>query len=220
MSAPLFGITYSIAGATCFIVGIRKLRIMPLGGIMIVVAALNIYVEIWPIPKYSFESAASLLLIGFLWPYTALSMGLMEDLGIAGRHRRFVSSFLPLVYVLALGFVMLLPRLKTLENPPLALYIFIVFLSVIHIPGFVAGKSQVMGGKTYGRASRAYASNNYTSLLRIPLLSLSPPLLIIFLVQVTTRDDWRLFCSNAVLTVAITLLFALARWPDPKPCPG
>ena len=182
---------------------------------MVAIAALNIYVEQWPsLKRIDFQAAAILLLIGFLWPYTALSMGLMELLGITGRRQRFVSSFLPLIYALALSFAMILPSLKTLESPPLGLYMFIVLMAVIHIPAFAAGKSRAMKVRRDFSAFQATNSNRHPPLLKTPILALASPLLIILILQITMRDDWRLFGLNAVLTAAIASLFVVVRRTD------
>jgi len=211
MNEPLFGITYALAGVTCLAAGFQRRKfLLPLSGVMIVVAALNTYVEEWPNLKLiKFEVAAPLLLFGFLWPYTALSMSLMEKLGIQGRLPRFVSSFLPVIYAMAVGVVLNVPTFGTLENPPLVLFVFIVFLVVLHVPGFVAGKSKAIKNQEFTSGPLTGMRSHLP--LKIIILVLATPLFVVLLLQITKRDDWRLFGSDAVLTAAIATLFVIAR---------
>jgi hypothetical protein len=200
-----------LAGATCLAVGLQRYKLLlPLSGVLIVVAALNTYVEEWPNLKLiKFEVAAPLLLFGFPWPYTALSMSLMEKLGIQGRRQRFVSSFLPLIYSVAVALVLNVPALGTLENPPLVLYVFVVFLVVLHVPAFAAGKSKAIKNQEFATGPLPETPSQLP--LKIIILVLGTPLFAIFLLQITRRDDWRLFGTDAVLTGAIATLHVVAR---------
>jgi hypothetical protein len=208
MNEPLFGITYAVAGVTCLAAGFHRYKLLlPLSGVMIVVAALNAYVEEWPNSRtIKFEVAAPLLLFGFLWPYTALSMSLMGKLGIQGRRQRFVSSFLPLIYSVAVALILNVRAFGTLENPPLVLYVFIVFLVVLHVPAFAAGKTKAINNQEFTSLQQTQIQLP----LRIVNLVLATSLFVILLIQVTNREDWRLFGSDAVLTTAIGALFVIA----------
>jgi hypothetical protein len=219
MSIPFFAIVYAFAGTACVFWRFRNPNAQPLhslGVLIFSIAAINGYIEEWRILRtIKFESAICLLTIGFLAAYTALSICLMGQLGIS-RRVAVVSSYLPFFYLFAIGLLIASPELKGLENPPLAFYIFLVLVCGLHLPAFAAGKSQatnVQGLRSLPDADRL----KYLSGLRTPLFALGLPLLVTFAIQVSVRNDWRLFGANVLITIAITSLFAVTRLKADSP---
>jgi hypothetical protein len=220
MSVPFFGTTYAVAGTICVLLGLRKthLRILSvLGALFFAVAVLNLYVENWASLKtLDFHSTTSLAAIGFLAAYTSLSLRLMQQAGVSSLRAAFFSSYLPVLYALAVGLTAAAGSMQSLENPPLVFYTFIVLICILHVPAFIAGKTQAMRARGQLQTSRQIGVMRSIGLLRWPLLALGAPLLITLIIQVTTRTDWRLFGINAVLSASILTIFAAAqtRTPD------
>ena len=222
MRLPFFGLAYGLAGTACILWGLRKNNpkiLRALGALILFFGVFNAYAETWKtLRRMSFENATFLLLAGFLCVYTWFILQLMEQAGIARGRAAFVSSFLPVVYLLSVGLMYALPELRTLENPPLAVYSFLVLIFFIHVPAFAFGKSKAT--KSAPETSNLVSSGRKKSSNFFPeaLFALATPLLITLVVQITMRDDWRLFGSNAAATSAIALLLASAtkRQPDLK----
>jgi len=213
MNIPFFAITYALAGAIAIAVGLREQKLRSLGGLAVILGVLNRYVEEWPqLKQIDFELVSTLLLVVFMWPYTVLSIALTGH-RVASRPlmRGFISSFLPAVYAITLGLIATLALMKTFESPPLALYIFLVFIVVIHVPGFAAGRNRDPKGPSQLVQAADHRHSGLLASIKMPLVTLGPPLAVILLIQLTLRADWRLFGSNAVMTAAITSLFALGR---------
>jgi len=214
MSLPLSGITYGLAATGCLIWGWRqddKKPLLALGSVSFIVSSLNIYIEDSERLKFlNFEGVGLVLLIVFLGAYTFLSVCLMERLGITNFRKAFVSSFLPVIYILTLTFATLLPALKAQENPPLGLYVFVTFICVLHVPLFAKGRDHAT--KTQGPISSVPLTSIRRCLepSKIPLTFLLAPLFANLLIQFAVGNDWRLWGLNAVFTAAITFLFALA----------
>lgn len=206
---PLFGVTYGLAGVVCGLLWLRghKNKVLrSLSAVILVIAALNISVEEWGgFQRSRFENAA-LFLIGFLlWAYATLCIRLMEEVGVAGGRTAFLSSFLPFFSVVLVGLALALPSLLKLENPPLALYMFIVLICFIHVPAFAYGKTQAMRAPI--EDSNLGLS---TSLLRRAIVALVAPLLVELTLQAVLRDDWRLFSLNVGMTLAIVALLLVS----------
>jgi hypothetical protein len=214
MKLPFFGLAYGLAGTACILWGLRKNNpkiLRALGAVILFFGAFNAYAETWKtLRRISFENATFLLLAGFLCVYTWFTLQLMEQAGIARGRAAFVSSFLPVVYLFILGFGLNLQQAETLENPPFVAYVFLVLVLFIHVPAFAFGKSKATqtGSKPTSPVSPDRKNSNH--FFPKALFALATPLLITLVVQITMRDDWRLFGSNAAATSAILLLLASA----------
>jgi hypothetical protein len=212
MSAPLCGISYALAGTAGFLWGFRRRQPLQAAGIVILfVAAINTYSEEWGIlRKYD---VALPLLVGFLSAYTVLSLRLMRQVGITKRRSAIAHSFLPVVYALAVSFAFFLPDImKTDENPPLTLYVYLLLILAIHVPAFAFGRSRaIQSGLASSATSLGSNPQTYFSYLWKPLLVLGAPLLVCLVIQAARQDDWRLFGSNLVITIVLALLFLIAR---------
>ena len=214
MNVPLFGITYLISGTACVLWSFRKVEarlIQTLSALFFVIAAMDGCIEKWTdLKRFGFEGPMLLISVGFLCAYTMLDLNLMERVGIKKRSTAVVSSFLPIVYALSVGFALALRDVKADENPPLTVYVFLVLIFAIHVPAFAFGTSQatkVLGLRILPHANRL----EYFSGLRTPLFALGLPLLATLIIQAFTGDDWRLFGTNAVMTIVVASLFAVAR---------
>jgi hypothetical protein len=152
MTLPLSGIAIAVAGSASIIWGACKKNgesIKYLGATVLVTGAFNAYIEDSRAltTLVEFKNVVLILLIGFLWTYTMLVLSLLRK----PQNRRrgaFSASFLPLLYVLALGLAIEVPSMKNDENPPAEAFLFLVFILAIHLPAFAFGRSRaekVMG---------------------------------------------------------------------------
>jgi hypothetical protein len=131
----------------CFLRGAAKREragiVTALGLVMLSVASINVYVEGWETFKATpFEEVAVALLIGLVMANSLLVLRLVAELEMGRGLRAFVSSFLPVVYALAFGFIPLLDGIKFNESPPQAIYYFAILIFAIHVPAFAYGRSQ------------------------------------------------------------------------------
>jgi hypothetical protein len=214
MSAPLCGIAYGLSGIAGLLWGLRKRKsLQAVSVVILLVGAIDTYSEEWVVLKRS--DLAFPLLVGFLWAYTTLSMGLMKQAGITKARAAFTHSFLPVVYALAGGFAFFLPDImKTDENPPLTLYVYLLLILAIHIPAFAFGRGRAIQSGV-GASPTVHGSNLqiYSTYLWRPLLVLGVPLFACFSIHAVNRGDWRLFWSNLALTIVLGSLFVITG-PD------
>src|ERR1700738_3366399 len=178
MVAPFFGIAYDVAATACAIWSFYRVEAKPLyslGALILVIAAVNAYIEEWTnLKSFNFEGLALLLTFGLLWAYSMLILSLMERGGMKKRSTAFVSAFLPIVHIFSIGLAFALPDMKTDENPALTFYIFLVFILVIHVPAFAYGKSQATKVQSLGILPQAYTMEYYGA-LRTPVFALGLP---------------------------------------------
>ncbi len=211
MTIPLLGLTYCVSGAVYIFRGLLGRGAKPLvqlGSVILVLAAFNVYVEEWTGPHgHSFIAIAILLIMGFIGTHTQWSIALMRRVAVAPRRSLFSIAFLPIVWILSASVVLLLPGLETWENPPLAVYTFIVFICVLHVPCFAAGKTKAL--KAVGQRDRPVASSS--SFLWDAFIALIAPTLVTLFVQLTARDDWRLFSLNIASAAANLSLVAITK---------
>lgn len=214
---PIFAITYAATGALFAFLWLRENSVralQALSGVILAIAALNGYAEEWSsLKSIRFENAALLLIAGFVWPYSVMSVRLMQQAGVARGRKAFLSSVLPLVYLTFLGMILLnLRDLSTADNPPLAMYVWMIFICALHVPCFAAGKSKTLENqrKTELSASTSTSLGLPIDALRQALLALAIPLCIVLAFQLTIRDDWELFFLDFGMSVTVALLFLIA----------
>jgi len=212
---PPFAIIYGLAGIASglwFSRASSSAVLRALSGVVFAIAVLNGYVEEWVnLRRVRFDYSALFMVVIFAWPYAALCVQLMKQLGINKRSSAEWYSYLPIVYLLLVSLAVASPGLSKLENPPLSLYIFVAFICVLHVPAFATGRSQLAKLQRDGQVFQLGDVGLSRSIIRRGLVCLAVPLLISVIVQVATLDDWRLFCSNAVITAAIASLFIISR---------
>ena len=214
---PLIGLTYAFAGTCWGLLWLRRkseAALRALSAVMLAIAALNGYIELWPRWKsVGFETAALLLVLVFLWPYSLLSIRLMESTGVARGKRAFFSSQLPVIYLLFLGMVLVnLHDLSTFDDPPLAMYIFMVLVCVLHVPAFVAGKTRMAEYQAKLGRSPAFPGTNGPPSARVRSagLALATTLFIALVVEGVVGSDWLLLSLDAALSGALALLFLIS----------
>jgi hypothetical protein len=208
---PLFALTYALSGVIfgiwCFRRdGARVLR--PLVGVILVLSLSNGYTEMWPFQK-NHENWASLLplCVIFLVLYSLLCVRLMQEAGIGANSWKSAvfATRLPWLYMLAIGMLQS-PRSTNFENPPFAVYVFILLCCALHAPMFAAGKIQAIKLR---RMNFAHNPSG-TDLIHPAMVALGAPLLLILVFQIGKPDDWRLFGVNLVMSVTILSLFYIA----------
>ena len=200
MRLPSFAAAY-VAAAMVFGLwwfrGERGKVLLPLSGVLLAVAGLNGYAEQWGnLSHLRFQDAGVILVGGFLLPYSILCVRLMERAGIARGGAAFVSSFLPFVYLLALGLLLNLRQMPTADNPAFSLYIFLIFMCALHIPAFAFGKNRAIRAQSKLEDLQIPHSGGRTSLLRQVIAALGTPLLIVLIFQTLAPKDWTLFFSE------------------------
>jgi hypothetical protein len=197
LTIPFFGTVYGLSGIASFVWGTRRRESLQALGITIAfVGAFNAYSEEWKI--LSHLNIALPVFAGFLCAYTVLLMRLMGEVGIEKPGTAFAHSFLPVVYALGVSFAYFLPgMLKTDENPPLTLYVYLLLILAIHVPTFAFGKSRAIeSGAAPSQSSDTFRLPSYFACLWPPLLVLMVPLVVCLLIQLVSRGDWKLFWLN------------------------
>ena len=216
-SIPLFGVIYAIAAATYFLLGATARggkTAQAVGGVLVVVAALNAYVENPAIGRIvRFPYATIVLTLGFALAYTILCLRLMEQIGARNRRVGFHFSYLPLAYACLLGVALfsLSPRMPKPDDPALAVYVWITFSFALHVPLFAAGKSQA--AKVEGALQGTSVPATRAAYLSWVCGSLGLLMLPVTITYMWTRVDWRLFALNATVTSLLLLLCIIGRPP-------
>lgn len=215
MPLPLFGITYGVTGIVSGAWWLRQVHsraLLALSGVIVAMAALNAYVENWAMfertrPDYTI----CLLLAIFLLPYATLSIRLMEQMEGMTWRPAIWSSYLPLVFLLLIGLAMAIGPGGSTDNRPIALFIGVALVCVLHVPMFAYGKGDVVKIMRSSGISGAGISKMLPEILKQAIAGLAMPILITLGIQVAMRDDWELFGINVVMTVAILSLFLISR---------
>lgn len=213
MTFPVFGLTYCASGILSVLGGLlsrNERSLIKLGVVILVFSVFDAYVEEWR-SSYAntFMSLSILLLLAFFLAYTEWSVALMRHVVPARRGHLYLIAFLPIVWMLSGSMLLLLPRFQKWENPPMAVYAFLVFICVLHVPAFAAGKDKTL--KTADKQFLLSPSDFPPLLLPGAIAALLTPTLVTLCVQIAARDDWRLFSLNAILVGANLALTMIAR---------
>jgi hypothetical protein len=215
MQLPMFGVAYAFTGivsGTLWLWEGRNRLLPALSGVIVATAALNAYVEGWEVlrqipPAY----AVPFLLVTFLVPYSILSIQLMEQLEGMRWRPALWSSYLPIVGFLFLGLGTAVGTRGPAANRPLALFLGVTFICVLHVPMFAYGKSSVVRIMRSSGFHGAGTSKLSPAVLRQTIASLGAPMLIVLGIQAAGGDGWTLLGTDAVLSVAIICLFLVLR---------
>jgi len=208
----LFGVTYLVTGVLCAASGLlgKRMRPLPVLGILIlVVSAFNIYIEFWKSSCIrTFVGISTILLICFLVVHAEWTIALMGRVVSAKRAHLYFIAFVPLIWMLGASVLVLLPQFQALENPPLAVYAFLVLMSVLQVPAFAAGKDRIV--KTVDKRLLLGVSGSSSFPLVVSVFLLVPTLIMLF-IQILVRDDWAMFSLNAIFAGANLALVMISR---------
>jgi len=208
----LFGVTYLVTGVLCAASGLlgKRMRPLPVLGILIlVVSAFNIYIEFWKSScTRTFVVISTILLICFLVVHAEWTIALMGRVVSAKRAHLYFIAFVPLIWMLGASVLVLLPQFQALENPPLAVYAFLVLMSVLQVPAFAAGKDRIV--KTVDKRLLLGVSGSSSFPLVVSVFLLVPTLIMLF-IQILLRDDWAMFALNAIFAGANLALVMISR---------
>jgi hypothetical protein len=211
---PALGLAYALTGIVfgAWYFRADKNRILrALCGVILAVAALNVYVEeCGDYRRSQFENITFLLIIALFWQYGSLCVRLMEKAGIANRSSAISSSFLSIFGVCLVGLALASRGLMPLENPPLAVFLFIDLCCFIHVPAFAFGKSQATRSMAGRNARDEVDAEPRPNLLRKATIALAAPLLVVFALQVSSSNEWRLFSADAGMTLALASLILVS----------
>jgi hypothetical protein len=217
-SVPLFALTYAILGLLYTTRGRDKLSgaaVQSLGYVFILIGFLNGYVESWN--RYgqalNFELVIAVLVIASVLIYANFVIDLSELRLRQDRNRAVISTYMPAVALLIVGIGFASIALRHLENPPLGFYSFLTLAFVIHVPLFLAGRSQLVQA-TVGKATDHDIVLAFWERRKL-LLLVCAPLAILLVIQIAIqRDDWRLFYLDAATTLAFGCLIFIATGQD------
>jgi len=210
---PLFGVTYLVTGVLCAASGLLGKRMRPLrvlGILILVVSAFNIYIEFWKSSSIrGFVVITAILLVCFLAVHAEWTIALMGSVVSAKRAHLYHIAFVPFIWMLGASVLLLLPQFKDLENPPVAVYAFLVLMSTLQVPAFAAGKDRIL--KTVDkRLLLAFPGSSSSFPLVVSVFLLVPTLITLF-IQILVRDDWTMFSLNAIFAGANLALVMISR---------
>jgi hypothetical protein len=213
VNVPLFGVTYLVTGILCAASGLLAKRMRPLrvlGILILVVSAFNIYIELWRSSYiHTFAVITAILLICFLVVHAEWTIALMGSVVSAKRAQLYSIAFVPFIWMLGASVLLLLPQFQDLENPPVAVYAFLVLMSTLQVPAFAAGKDRVL--KTVDTRLLLGVSGSPSSFPLVVSVFLLVPTLITLFIQLLVRDDWTMFSLNAVFSGANLALVMISR---------
>jgi hypothetical protein len=193
-----------------------------LSGLILVLAIVNAYIEAtapnpdakpWKHAQVSeFHLASFFLVLSFTFFYTLLTVGLVElAVGTDNHRAAFVSGYLPILYLCSILLLMAIPKLAAAENPPLAVYTFMVFGCAIHVPCVATGKAQLRTFLREKKLDNEPALGVPRLVIRRAILVLVAPLLICIAVMHWTQNHSSLLCVNAGMTGALGCLFYVSK---------
>jgi hypothetical protein len=215
MTLPLSGIAYVLAALGCAVWAIcRKTdSVLPsLSGLIFSIAILNAYTEEWLVLKpFRFVYVLPTLMLLFLLSYRSLCLRLIERTGLRRALIKEMYSFLPLFYAGLAAIAIISPAFAKGENPPLALFIFIVLVCAVHVPMFAAGRSKVAKFVAASEIVTETHPDISWRFLTIAMTVTGTPLVLTLIVQAVVRNDYRLFAVDAVMTALIFSLLAVSR---------
>jgi uncharacterized protein involved in cysteine biosynthesis len=111
--------------------------------------------------------------------------------------------------MLGASVLLLLPQFQDLENPPVAVYAFLVLMSVLQVPAFAAGKDRIL--KAADKRLLPDVSGSSLSFPIVVSVFLLVPILITLFIQILVRDDWTMFSLNAIFAGANLALVMISR---------
>ncbi len=215
MTLPLSGIAYTLGAVGCIVWAIcRKTEaiLWSLSGLIFAMGILNACSEEWLLVKrFRFEYVVLVLMVLFLLPYRSLCLRLIERTGLRASLRREMYSFLPLFYAGLAAIAIISPAFAKGENPPLALFIFIVLVCAVHVPMFAAGRSRVAKFVAASESVTETHPDISWRFLTNAMVLTGTPLVLTLIVQAVVRDNYRLFVVDAVMTAIIFSLLAVSR---------
>jgi hypothetical protein len=182
----------------------------PLGGLILSIGALNACAEKWAtIKRLPFEWTAAILLLFFVLPYRSVCLRLIERTGLKASFVKEQYAALPFIYVgLAAIFFVAFHSAQD-ENPPLALFAFVTFICVVHVPTFAYGTHHV---KEFVVRSGIVASQPPVNIswrfIATVTGMLGMPVILAILFEAVPFDDYRLASVDVVITVVIISLFS------------
>jgi hypothetical protein len=206
-----FGLAYLISGVACVLYGLvdrRVRRSIELGLMLLVMASFNLYIENYGnMHGRTFIGMSVLLVLGFVGIYSHWIIALINQVIAAPRRYLFSLTFLPIVWFLSISLILVAPGFARWENPPLALYMFVTFICVLHVPCFLVAKGKAQGSILKRTAELPKTTSLF---IRSALIGFVAPALFILFVQLTARDDWRLFSLDIALSFTNMSLVIIA----------
>jgi hypothetical protein len=211
MSMSYLGLAYGIMGTSYLVAGFakRKLKILTeLSTILLSLAAFNIYIdECKNCHGQSFVGTTTIIIFVFGAARTYWLNAMLRQVRL--KHRFwFWEAALPIMWVLLFSILSQLPKIDTLENPPLVVYCFVVLAWILQAPMYIAGLSKA-ATTINSSISSLDLDIDATKFLRTALLALIIPTCISFFVQIMFSDDWRLFFFNLTLIFTDLLLIGI-----------
>jgi len=96
--------------------------------------------------------------------------------------------------------LLFLPQFQKLENPPVAVYVYVALMSILQVPAFAAGKDRIL--KTADKRLLLGVPGSSSSFPLVVSVFLLAPTLITLFIQLLVRDDWTMFSLNAIFAGA------------------
>ncbi len=214
MNIMNYEFVFGVFGLAFLAFGIARRRAgitIPLGWLLILMAMLNLYVlSRSPLKGTQFWETSTILAVLFGATYSYLFIGLSSYLGVARWQSAVRTSLLPLVYWGLAAIAIVSYKAEKLENPALALFLFVILLSAIHSACYA---SIMFSLSRMGKLPRVEAFGNSNRRdLDLAITGFGLIALSLVLVQVRSRADITLFLLNVLsLGIFCTPLIVVRR---------
>jgi len=220
ITIPLSGIVYTLGAIVCLEWALHRKAdsiTWSLSGMLFAVGILNAWSEEWlSLKGFRFEYVVVVVMILFVLAYRLFCLRLMEPAGLRAGTAKGAYSLLPCFYAIMVAMAILSPTFVKFENPPLALFIFMVLVCAVHVPMLVAGRSKVAKFvESSGIVLRHESANFSWSFFAAAFTIMGIPLVLSLIIGAAVRDDFRLFAINAVMTIIIFSLLTVFRRAQP-----
>lgn len=200
-------VVYVISGAVASIIGSSKRfrSLLPLGLVLVALGFLDAYAENWRrLEGFHFLSTQMLLLALFLSAYALLSTKLILSNFEVPISRALLASASHVFFALliALAYICFLVRSK--ENPPFAVLVFLSLICVLHVPMFAAFRARVITFESRRTTRPTFSRWSALLVIVIPFLGAS-------VFQLAGNGDWRMLIPNGLICGSAWGLMVIAQ---------
>jgi hypothetical protein len=207
-----FSEAYAAAGGFSLVVALKKRwrNFAPLGVVLFTLGALTRCAEDWRrLESLGFLRTELILLAFFICGYALFSTKLILIRFHSELSQAILgsASHILVASLGALGYVSFLVRSN--ENPPFAVLIFLALVCALHVPMFIAFRKRAIPGDLNQPAITARSISSFA--FWGSLIIIATPFLITSASLLSSGGDWRIILLTAVISASLSTLLWISR---------